>query len=173
MTIQTFKLFIAGLLFLTAGSVFAHGGISQGRPAVYEIPIPEELANEPDVQTLATFSVTDVDIERNGDQVEIEYHLPMELTGTAQEIEVTGTIPADGGPLHLSGHGTKAVCPSATDLSNCELIYENLYIDTQARSQILKNLSKTPQELVLREKLAASFCAAASEGRPCGILKIK
>lgn len=155
------------LLIAFGGPASAAGGsanehVSQG---VYWVPVPQELSE------FAVFAVKDIKVKEFTDKVKIEYDLPAELTGPVNKIELEGLI-TQSGPVTLKGAKGMAECPSATDLSACKIFYHGLDINPSVRTELLKSIVKTPDELELRERVAASFCAAAAGGEPCGFLKV-
>lgn len=132
---------------------------------VYWTPVPAELSQ------FAVFNIPEVRVRKFLDKVKVTYDLPVELTGNPNHIELEG--PADvKGPVVLSGRLGVAECPSANDYSTCKLFYNNLDIDPKVRTELLKQIVKSPDELVLREAVAARFCVASTGGEPCGFLRI-
>ncbi len=147
--------FLISLMFL-AMSARAESGI-------YWVPVNSHAETQ-----FAVFPLPEVTVKHVRNRVTIKYLLPTELTGAPNMIELSGR--AGTGPLILNGHNAFGECAAQDDLSSCKINYKNLNLDVVRRSELLKQISRTPTELELREKVAASFCNVG--GEPCGFLRV-
>ena len=148
---------------LMASLSFAHGGNQQIKTGDYYVPVAEQL-NE-----YALFPLTDIEIEHEGDDVEIEYDLPVELTGVVNRIEFKGVVPASG-PMILNSNYGKMECPAANDFSNCAVSYKNLNFDDRALTKLLEQISASDDELNKRQLVAQRFRFG---GEPHGFVRVK
>lgn len=160
-----FALILISIFFGSA--TFAKKSPSQLVSGVYWVPVNSALESR-----YAVFGLSDVEVRRSGNEVRLRYPLPRELTGADNVIELKGLVEKETNVLQLDGPLGFGECPSADQLQNCSITYRNLKLDPTARTELLRQISRTPTELELREKVAASFCLAASGGEPCGFLSV-
>ncbi len=161
------RILFAVLLGLAPLQAPADNSIVEKHAGVYWVPVG--TSNE---ARYAVFSLPEIEVRRSNKEFKIRYPLPLELTGAPNMIELEGKI-VGSGPLQLKGPLGFGECPAVDQLESCSITYENLAINTQVRSDLLKQISRTPTELELREKVAAGFClAAAGGGEPCGFLTV-
>lgn len=125
--------------------------------AYYTVPAPESLAR------YAKFDLKEVRFNRDSKGTTVAYTLPRELTGVENRVEFTGE-----GAVLTGAHG-KMTCPAKGDLSNCDVRYKDLKFNEAERAEIIKSVSKTPEEIKQRVLVAMAFMDG---GEPHGILQI-
>lgn len=147
------------LLFVFPVFAFAEG--------VYRVPAPDEL------EEYASYPVTEFEVKRAYGRITVRYEIPRALTGAQNIVEFEG---ADGDRLELSGLNGTMSCDSSK-IQDCAVTYYGLVIDEEARTQLLRELSRDESEFTNRLVVAQSFCRPrlalfATGGEPCGFLTL-
>ncbi|MGE4130341.1 MAG: hypothetical protein AB7F86_01815 [Bdellovibrionales bacterium] len=151
------------ILMLVGVLAHARGGDVQTiADGIYWVPVTPELAQ------YSAFSIKGIEVKRRGDQIKVEYDLPLELTGAANRIEFSGTPPASGAMTLTSTNGTM-ICPSSKSLTNCRMGYLNLTFDPAARDELLRQISATEADFVSRQAVATRF---QEGGEPHGFFTV-
>lgn len=123
----------------------------------YEVPVSEELA------PFATFAVPEYKRRLRPGKIEIEYTLPLELTGEPLSLSFEGRMPQRmGDELNLRGpHGVMSCLREI-----CVVEYRGLDLDFSKVRQHLEGLNLSAEELRGRLLVAEDFIRD-----PIGILK--
>lgn len=119
-------------------------------PATYWVPVT------PDLIQFSVFPIERAEVKDLGAEIEVEYDLPQELTGTLNRITLKGSK-VGSGPLTLSSRQGIMVCPNALKFHNCEIAYKNLKFDPVLRSTRLSAIASSAEELQKRERVAEMF----------------
>lgn len=149
------KLVMVICLMIASTQTFARGRDipSEQRTAFYVVPV------EPaDLIRYAIFSNIDIETKNHPDgTVEMEYILPLELTGAENKLEFSGK-PNPDGTLYMTGPHGSANCKGGARIGRCEMNYKNLIFDKALREELLKQIAKSnPEELLARINVATQF----------------
>lgn len=114
----------------------------------------------------AIFSYVKVEYKNlPNNRVQVQYSLPLELTGVENKVELMGTR-NEGGRLLLSGNGCSADCTTSEGFLRCEMIYKNIIFNPEIRHQILDTISRgNRQELQKRTFVAEEFQRLVTESQ--------
>ncbi len=124
--------------------------------ATYEVP------TDPSLAPYAKYDIQNYTLSVVGDQVRVEYDMPMALTGVPQTVVMSGTLSADK-IAQIQGPQGEALCQFM--LKSCQISYKNLNIDPAAVTKHLMSLNLNPLELQGRAQVALSFA-----GDPIGVI---
>ena len=130
------------------------------RSATYEVPTSQNELKASSIFKIRRVSVTE-NIENN---TTVKLLVPEELTGTANEIEFSGTLDSDGGKLS-SQYGT-LYCLANSNVMMCTASYQKLNFDRELAVQLM-SAKFTGEELSKRLALQEKFSTD-----PIGIIRI-
>lgn len=119
--------------------------------ATYEIPVAAGL------KKFATFELNDFEKKIDGDKVTIKYYLPFELVGNYERIKLEGRMTKESNSLILIGKKAVAICEGGYITMMCTVEYENLEIDKEAAVDIIRSISKSPEEVSARIEVMRAF----------------
>ncbi len=129
------------------------------RDGNYNVPVEsEELVNSSDFQTKYKFR------SQNGKITRVKYKLPIELTGTENNVDISYTGDTEN---PWSGDNAKGDCQEINNNFNCNLIYtkELLNIDANLSEAAIRNtFAGNEDEIQRRLKVAEVF-----RSEPAGI----
>ena len=150
------NLFILTLAIGFSGFAKAEQESSRAR---YSVPVKNER-----LKKFADFQIEKVEETKEGNQTEIRYILPLELTGVPNEVTFRTLEAEESALTTLSGPNGSMMCSEGlTKL--CTVQFKNLKIDEAARLDILQSKSSSARELRGRLSVAKSF-----SGDPGGVL---
>jgi hypothetical protein len=86
----------------------------------------------------------------------ISYELPLELTGVSAVVTFSGIDNATSDTVVLSGPNGSMTCTREVN-PNCEVKFVNLQIDQNMLEPQIEAISKSPEEVSARLKVAKSF----------------
>lgn len=140
------------LICILSLNAYARGGGANSTESkgFYWVPVT------PDLIQFSAFSISNLETKIEGQNIKVEYDLPLELTGVLNRIEFSGARPQSGEMILTSNQGTMT-CPDSSKIRNCKVAYKNLSFDASARDQILSAIAKTPAELAQRNSVAQMF----------------
>lgn len=130
-------------------------GFGKSPNAVYEVPGFEET-------DLSMYDLYSLKLEINGDQVSIDYSLPLELTGAKNRIRAVGTL-VDKNTAILKGPHSDLTCNLAA--KKCDVRYNDLTIDHSLVKEILQSQNLQPSEVQTRLEITRKF-----SGDPIGVI---
>jgi hypothetical protein len=127
--------------------------------ARYEVP-----TEDADLKSSAMYDINDIRTRQLQDgTVEINYRLPLELTGAANEIRLQSTNQVTNGTFtNFKGANGEANCDSET----CNVRYKNVTVDLAAVKSLLISQGVSGLELDHRLKISALF-----SGDPAGVIR--
>ncbi len=147
--------FFVLLSFFVSASAFA----DEVKEAQYEVPVREEL------KPFAAFSIPAVTTtELDGEQVQLDYLLPLELTGNPNRIVMSGSYDRSGGATFKGAHAT-AQCKADAAAWTCSVRFRGLDLNSVKALEAIHRGATTPQEAEGRAEVARSFFSD-----PIGIL---
>lgn len=120
--------------------------------ATYEVPVSEGL------KEFAKFELSDFEKKIEGNHISVKYKLPKVLTGTRQNIELQGMLPAVGENLLLVGdHGVATCVGPYSATSTCTVEYNDLSFDQEKALKAIRAISKSETEVGARLEVMKSF----------------
>jgi hypothetical protein len=144
---------------LTALSIFApstaahaqYPATSDERVTVdYEVPVVDEALRE-----FARFEIENYRARFKDDQLQVDYHLPTELTGAENHVTFRGPK-GERHPRVLTGAGNSTM---ECEAGRCRVLYDGAKFDLPKREEILRSISKTEHEFTARLRVGESFRA--------------
>lgn len=130
---------------------------------VYWVPVDKQLSQ------YSLFDLDSVRVNESPEKIEIEYELPVELTGATNKVKFVGQVPESGAMILKSPYGTME-CPTPKNFESCAVSYGGLTFNEQARTELLQAISKDNTELQKRQLVAMRF---QHGGEPHGFIRVK
>lgn len=146
------KTFVFATALLIATVSFA-----KSPDAIYEVPGFEDT-------DLSMYDIHSLKLDIEGDQVSIDYTLPLELTGVKNRIRAEGTL-VDAVTAVLKGSNSDLTCNLFA--KTCDVRYRNLMIDPVLVKERLQSQNMHPVEIETRLAITRKF-----SGDPIGIIHL-
>jgi hypothetical protein len=128
--------------------------------ATYEVPVKNA-----DLLGSAVFPMMPATLSKSGNQIQVKFVIPTELTGVENTIALEGHL--ENGQAQLDYGNTKADCLADQEILMCKVAYQNLKID-QDQAVLLLNKRFQGDDLKNRLSIQKDFSTD-----PVGIIKIK